>query len=99
VNRFDANTYISITLAMDLHDVALGRGDLREVLGGLRMPVLNIGISSDVLYPVHEQQTIAGMFPTSRYREITSPHGHDAFLIEYDQLSVHMQEFLRDHGL
>ncbi len=99
VNRFDANTYIAITRAMDLHDVALGRGDVREVLGGLRMPVLNIGISTDVLYPVHEQKTIAGMLPHSRYREIASPHGHDAFLIEYEQVTAHVRDFLRDHDL
>ncbi len=99
VNRFDANTYIAITRAMDLHDVASGRGDARGVLGGLSMPALCIGITSDVLYPVHEQKTIAGMIPQSTYREISSPHGHDAFLIEYDQVAAHVKGFLRDHGL
>ena len=99
VNRFDANTYIAITRAMDLHDVASGRGDARGVLGGLSMPALCIGITSDVLYPVHEQKTIAGMIPQSTYREISSPHGHDAFLIEYDQVAAHVKGFLQDHGL
>jgi homoserine O-acetyltransferase len=99
VDRFDANTYLVISRAMDLHDVALGRGYLRDVLGSFSMPALSIGISSDVLYPVHEQRELAGMLPRARYREISSPHGHDAFLIEYDQLAAHVQEFLRDHGL
>ncbi len=99
VNRFDANTYIAITRAMDLHDVASGRGDARGVMGGLSMPALCIGITSDVLYPVHEQKTIAEMIPQSTYREISSPHGHDAFLIEYDQVAAHVEGFLRDHGL
>lgn len=99
VNRFDANTYIAITRAMDLHDVALGRGEMREVLGRLRIPVMCIGISSDVLYPVHEQKTIAGMIRKSTYREIDSPHGHDAFLIEYGQVAAHVMDFLRKNAL
>ncbi|MBP1679195.1 MAG: metX [Bacteroidetes bacterium] len=99
VDRFDANTYIAISRAMDLHDVALGRGDVRDVLGSLTMPALCIGISSDVLYPVHEQKNIAGMIPLSTYREIASPHGHDAFLIEYGQVAAHVRGFLRDHEL
>jgi homoserine O-acetyltransferase len=99
VNRFDANTYIAITRAMDLHDVGAGRGTARDVLGALRMPALCIGISSDVLYPVHEQKTIAGMLPHSTYREIASPYGHDAFLIEYDQLTAYVREFLGENGL
>ena len=99
VNRFDANTYIAISRAMDLHDVAYGRESVRGVLGGLSMPALCVGITSDVLYPVHEQKTIAGMIPQSTYREISSPHGHDAFLIEYDQVAAVVAAFLRDHGL
>ena len=99
VNRFDANTYIAISRAMDLHDVAVGRGDVREVLSGLQMPALCIGISSDVLYPVHEQKTIAGMIPRSTYHEISSPHGHDAFLIEHDQLAAHIRGFLQDNSI
>jgi homoserine O-acetyltransferase/O-succinyltransferase len=99
VNRFDANTYIAITRAMDMHDVSSGRGSMQEVLGALGIPALCIGISSDVLYPVHEQKTLAGMLPRSRYREITSPHGHDAFLMEYGQLAAMLKEFLNDHNL
>ena len=99
VNRFDANAYIAISRAMDLHDIAYGRGSVREVLGALTMPALCVGITSDVLYPVHEQKTIAGMIPQSTYRDISSPHGHDAFLIEYDQVAAAVTAFLRDHGL
>jgi homoserine O-acetyltransferase len=99
VNRFDANAYIAISRAMDLHDLAYGRGSVQGVLGGLSMPALCVGITSDVLYPVHEQKTIAGMIPQSTYREISSPHGHDAFLIEYDQVAAAVTAFLRYHGL
>jgi homoserine O-acetyltransferase len=96
VARFDANTYLYITRAMDAHDVALGRGTLAEVLGSVRVPSLHVGISSDILYPAHEQQAIAAALPRAVYREIDSPDGHDAFLIAYDQLGPFVQEFLKE---
>lgn len=96
VARFDANTYLYITRAMDAHDVAAGRGTLADVLGTIRVPSLNIGISSDILYPAHEQRAIAAALPRSVYREIDSPDGHDAFLIAYDQLGPFVHEFLKE---
>lgn len=96
VARFDANTYLYISRAMDDHDVADGRGTLADVLGSIAVPALNIGISSDILYPAHEQRAIAAALPRSTYREIDSPDGHDAFLIAYDQLGPFIHTFLED---
>jgi homoserine O-acetyltransferase len=94
VNRFDANAYIYISRAMDLHDVAHGRGSPQGVLASIRIPVLCVGISSDVLYPVHEQKAIAAAIPGAWYREIRSDNGHDAFLIECGQMGTLVREFL-----
>ncbi len=96
VDRFDANTYIYISRAMDLHDVGYGRGGVAGVLSSVNIPVLCVGIDSDVLYPVHEQKELASLLPRGRYREISSPFGHDAFLIEFEQLGRFVREFLRE---
>ena len=93
-DRFDANTYIYLTRAMDIHDVSAGRGSLKDVLGGVKARVLSIGISSDVLYPPPEQKGIASAIPGAAYVELDSPHGHDAFLIEFDKMNALLRDFL-----
>ena len=96
VDRFDAATYIAITRAMDHHDVCRNRGSLKDVLGSLRARTLCVGVTSDILYPVDEQKEIAALIPGARYEEIDSPHGHDAFLIEFNRLNELIRDFLSD---
>lgn len=96
VQRFDANTYLYITRAMDLHDVSFQRGPIDKVLSSISIPTLSIGIDSDILYPVSEQQKIARSIPEAEYHQITSPYGHDAFLIEFEQMAALVQKFLND---
>ena len=94
VKRFDANTYLYLTRAMDDYDLAEGRGRLADVLTRLKMPALVMGIDSDVLYPEAEAKALAKGLPNASYARITSPHGHDAFLIEFPQLAVRLRRFL-----
>jgi homoserine O-acetyltransferase len=93
VDRFDAATYVTLTEAMDTHDVARGRGDLDEVLRGIRQPMLVVSIDSDVLYWPAEQREVARLVPGARFAVLDSPQGHDAFLIDVDRLSDLVAEF------
>ena len=94
VKRFDANTYIYITKAMDDYDLSEGRGFLKDVLKKITMPTLVMGIDSDVLYPEKEQLELIQHLPKAGYSQIKSPHGHDAFLIEFPQIAVQLRRFL-----
>jgi homoserine O-acetyltransferase len=99
VRRFDANSYLVLGKAMDLHDVTRGRGTLATAMGRIRSPVLTMGIWSDVLYPRYQQQqicsTLQALGGRCEYVEIDSPHGHDAFLIDLDQVGAAVGRFLR----
>jgi homoserine O-acetyltransferase len=98
VRRFDAATYVAITKAMDRHDITRGRLGLQETLNAIRVKALCIGIDSDVLYPVVEQAELAAHIPNAKYAEVRSIHGHDAFLIEFDQLNRLIKDFLKEVG-
>jgi homoserine O-acetyltransferase len=94
VGRFDALTYDRLTKSMDTHDISRGRGSFKEVLGSITIPVLVIGINSDQLYPTLEQKYLAEMIPNAKYKEINSVYGHDAFLIEFEQINEHLNSLL-----
>ena len=98
IHRFDANSYLVIGKAMDLHDVARGRSNLAAAMARVRAASLAIGISSDLLYPNYQQRQIDEMLRSegvsSRYVEIDSPHGHDAFLINLDQIGEPIADFV-----
>jgi homoserine O-acetyltransferase len=94
MKRFDPNSYIILSRALDLHDLARDRTSLKDALGNIRAKTLCIGINSDILYPSWEQRQIARAIKDAEYREIDSVAGHDAFLIEFDQLEMILQPFL-----
>ncbi|GAA3519356.1 homoserine O-acetyltransferase [Aeromicrobium panaciterrae] len=89
VNRFDANSYIVLSAAMNSHDVGRGRGGVRTALAGIRAETIVAGIDSDRLYPLHQQQELADGIPTAGpLAVVTSDHGHDGFLLESEQVGA-----------
>ena len=97
VERFDPLCYVRLTELMDTHDVARGRGAYADVLGGIEQPALVVGIDTDVLYPIEEQEELARLLPNAELAVLASPHGHDAFLIEFDQLNRLLQTWMSTH--
>ena len=87
VRRFDANCYVFLTRLMDSHDVSRGRGPYEEVLGHILQPTLVVGIRSDVLYTLAEQEELARLMPHAELAVMEADHGHDTFLIEQEALS------------
>jgi homoserine O-acetyltransferase len=79
--RFDANSYLRLNRAMDLHDVGRGRGGVDAALGRVSAPTLVASVRSDGLYPPDQQRRIldvltAAGVPTT-WVDIDSPHCHD----------------------
>ena len=98
VRRFDANSYLYIGKAMDLHDVGRGRGGVAKAMARIKCPVLTIGIKSDILYPAYQQEMIHSLVTNgderNRYVEIDSDEGHDGFLIAFVPMGRAIEDFL-----
>jgi homoserine O-acetyltransferase/O-succinyltransferase len=95
VARFDAASYVALMRAMDLHDVGDWQTAARETAARVRT-VIGVGVDSDLLYAASEVRdwtdAYAAAGASARYREIVSPAGHDAFLIEWDQVEAILRE-------
>ena len=95
VDRFDPATYRVLARAMDRHDVGATRGGLRPALGALAAGgtrLTGVGIEGDILYGPDQVGALVDaaidVGVDARYRELRSTKGHDAFLVEWDQLST-----------
>ena len=86
VNRFDAASYIGLIDAMDRHDVGRSRGGVKRALCTIAPRITGVGIPGDLLYPAESVQQWA-QDVGARYVELTSLHGHDAFLLETEQVA------------
>jgi homoserine O-acetyltransferase len=98
VRRFDANTYLRLNKAMDLHDLGRGRGGVAAALARVSAPVLVMSIRSDMLYPPYQQEELRdelrGTGTRVGFYEIDSADGHDGFLLEAAQISPLVAGFL-----
>ncbi|MFC4602619.1 homoserine O-acetyltransferase [Rhodococcus kronopolitis] len=83
VNRFDPGTYVTLTDAMNRHDVGRGRGGIEAALAGCTVPVIVGGVDSDRLYPLRQQEELAEhLGGCEGLRVVNSKDGHDGFLTE-----------------
>ncbi|PMD54118.1 homoserine o-acetyltransferas-like protein [Hyaloscypha bicolor E] len=102
VKRFDGNCYIAITRKLDTHDVSRYRASpdsenpIADALAQIEQPTLILGIESDGLFTFDEQKELASYIPNARLRKIDSPEGHDAFLLQFEQVNQHILDFLRE---
>ncbi len=92
--RFDADCYHTLSKAMDTHHLGRNRGNLPEVLSGIRACTQVIGISSDILFPLREQQYLATHIPGAKFQVIDSPYGHDGFLTEGEKINSIISSFI-----
>lgn len=98
VKRFDANSYLYITKAIDYFDLFNGK-DISEVFKGLKAKLLVMAFKSDWLYPAYQSQEIAKACKLAEvdttYCEINSTYGHDAFLLEVQEETHLIKHFLK----
>lgn len=93
--RFHAHSLLLLSKAMDSHNVGRNRKSIEHALERITATTLVVGISSDILFPVHEQKFLASRIPNARYREIDSLYGHDGFLIEGETIATIIKEELK----
>jgi homoserine O-acetyltransferase len=92
--RFDPLSYLTLSKAMDSHNVGRGRGGAEAALSRIQSDALIIGIQSDVLFPVAEQSFVANHIPKARLEIIESKFGHDGFLVESDAIIKVLEPFM-----
>lgn len=90
-HRFDPNSYLYLSRAMDLYDVSEGYASLEDALRRLTSKALFVGIRSDFLFPAAHVRWLAekvqALGGDASYIELDSPHGHDAFLKEWEMMT------------
>lgn len=88
----DAYSYHALTRLMDTHNIVRDRGSLGDAIRRIKARVLSIGISSDQLFPLHEQKILAHI-ARGEFAEIESSYGHDGFLLEHEKISAIVRDF------
>lgn len=93
VVRFNAYAYVALTHAMDSHHVGRGRGGTAAALARISARTLVVGIPSDQLFPLREQQELTRLIPGAVLAELPSAVGHDGFLLETARLARLITQF------
>lgn len=93
--RFDPASYLALLEAMDAHDVGRGRGGVAAALRAFEGRLMGVGVPGDLLYTDADVRRWTDA-ACAEYREIRSVHGHDAFLLEPEQVAALLAEVLAD---
>ncbi len=96
VNRFNAICYYRLTQSMDSHDTGRNRNGVTAALKSIKARTLVIGITSDILYPIAEQELLCNNIPGAQLLSIASDFGHDGFLLEYEKIETALKKFMDD---
>ena len=98
VNRFDANSYLHITQALDEYDLVERHGTLESAFEKLKSKVLVVALTSDWLFPPEQSSQIANALLRAgknvSYSILCAPHGHDGFLVDIENLAGMIRAFL-----
>ena len=95
MRRFDANSYLVLTDSMNTHDVGRDRGSVGAALARVRARTAVAGVDSDRLYPLYQSRDLAAGIPAAGEASvISSPYGHDSFLIETGQIAALIKALL-----
>lgn len=94
VERFDPESYLTLLDTMDAHDLTRGREGVAEALQAFAGPLVGVGVTGDLLYAPGDVRRWVDAVPGAEYREIASLHGHDAFLLETEQVGLILREIL-----
>ena len=98
VRKFDANSYIYLSRAMDWYDLSRGYGTIEDALARIKARVFMMSFTSDWLFPADRVAQMAQILEAQGknvvYHEIRSSYGHDAFLVEYDKINPYFRAFL-----
>jgi len=92
--RFNPWSYHALSRTMDSHQVGRGYVCPEEALSRVRSHTFVIGIRSDILFPIAEQQFLARHIPGASFFGIDSVYGHDGFLVEWEQMTILLEAFL-----
>lgn len=95
VKRFNAFSYWTLTKVMDSHNVGRDGDGVQSALGKIQSSTLVVGVDSDLLFPLAEQELISNAIPNAQLEVIRSDFGHDAFLIETKKLKSVIYQFYK----
>ena len=96
--RFNAFSYYFLSKGMDAHNLGRKRIGVADALRQIKARTMVIGIESDILFPLAEQQFLAKHIPGAVYCSIYSTYGHDGFLLEFEQIQESISKFLLNNN-